>query len=387
MLTRPPDVSRRPGSSLAGWPPPAGRRARRLAAAAILLILVAVIGFAARSRWAGPGRPAPAAAAVPVSTAAVIRTDISARQVVSGTLGYQGAFAVVNELPAGIITWLPAAGQVVRRGQALYQLAGQAVTLLYGRVPAWRPFGPDMIPGPDIRELQQNLVALGFDPWHQITADGQFDWATAAAIDRWQLAHGWPETGTIPLGEVMFLTAPLRVAAVTAAMGTPAGPGAPVLTGTSDRPSVSVSLTVGGPAVRPGDQVAVTMPDGTTTVPGTVAAVGNVASTPTSAAPGTSGTQAAVIPVTIRIGASQLSPGLDQAPVQVAITEQRHRDVLAVPVTALLALPGGGYAVRTAGPEARLIPVTLGLFDDDAGLVEVTGPALAAGLTVAAAQG
>jgi peptidoglycan hydrolase-like protein with peptidoglycan-binding domain len=350
-----------------------------------LLILAASAGFAVRSLRPDAARPASAAAAVPVSTATVIRTDISARQVVSGTLGYQGLFTVVNELPAGIITWLPAVGQVVRRGQPLYQLAGQPVMLLYGRIPAWRAFGPGIGSGPDVHELQQNLAALGFDPWHQITAGGEFGWATAAAIDRWQLARGLAETGTIPLGEVTFLPGPLRVAAAAATIGTPAGPAAPVLTGTSDTPSVAVSLAVDGPAVQPGNAVTVTMPDGTTTVPGTVAAVGPVVTVQNPAAQGTASSQA-VIPVTIRIAGSW--PRLDQAPVQVAITEQEQPNVLAVPVTALLAQPGGGYAIRTsAGLASRLIPVTTGLFDDATGLVEVTGPDLAAGLKVEVALG
>jgi peptidoglycan hydrolase-like protein with peptidoglycan-binding domain len=355
------------------------------------VLLAAGAGFAAGSWPAGPARSA-SGAAVPVATAMVIRTDISARQVVSGTLGYQGSFTVANELPAGIITWLPATGQVIRRGQALYQLAGQNVTLLYGPVPVWRAFWPGMPPGPDVRELQHNLAVLGFDPGHDITANGEFGWATATAIERWQLAHGGPETGSIPLGEVVLLPGPLRVSAATAAIGTPAGPATSVLAGTSDRQDVSVSLAVGGPAVRPGNAVTVTMPDGTTTVPGTVTAVGQVASVSGTAGPGTAAqatgsSPAAVIPVAIRIAGSRIPAGLDQAPVQVAITAQRHQNVLAVPVTALLALPGGGYAVRTPGSSGRLIPVTTGLFDDDAGLVEVSGSGLAAGLTVQVAQG
>ena len=84
---------------------------------------------------------------------------------------------------------------------------------------------------------------------------------------------------------------------------------------------------------------------------------------------------------------SRIQAGLDQAPVQVAITQQLDRNVLAVPVTALLALPGGGYAVRLGTLSRRLIPVATGLFDDAAGLVEVAGPGLAAGLPVEVAQG
>ena len=73
-------------------------------------------------------------------------------------------------------------------------------------------------------------------------------------------------------------------------------------------------------------------------------------------ASGSGGSQAAAIPVTVTIRAA-IPAGLDQAPVQVAITQQRADGVLAVPVTALLALPGGGYAVQVRRPHGRLIPV------------------------------
>ena len=202
-------------------------------------------------------------------------------------------------------------------------------------------------------------------------------------------------SGSIPRGQVAFLPGPLRVTAVTQPLGGTVAAGTGVLTGTSLTPGVQVSLTVGGPAVHPGDRVLVTLPDGTTTIPGTVRSVGTVAAPPPGGA-GTSGAnqggQAAasgaaadVIPVTIVIGAP-VPAGLDQAPVQVAITEQRANSVLAVPVTALLAEPEGGYAVQVAGPRGLLIPVTTGIFDDASGLVAVSGPGLAPGLSVTVAQ-
>lgn len=350
------------------------------------LALAAAAGFTARGLWPGTARQAAVAADVPVSVATVIRTDVSARQVVAGTLGYQGAYSVVNEAPPGIITWLPGIGDVVRRGQPLCQLSGQPVTLFYGAVPAWRAFEPGMTTGPDVRELQRNLAVLGYDAG---PADGTFGWSTEAAVDRWQQSRGLLVTGTIPLGAVTFLPGSLRVTTVGVPLGAPAATGATMLSGTSGIAAVTVSLAVGGPAVQRGDPVLVTMPDGTAAIRGVVASVGRVATVQNAAsgAAGTTGAPSAAVPVTISIGAFRIPAGLDQAPVQVAITQQRDRNVLAAPVTALLALPGGGYAVRVSGPGHQLIPVTTGVFDDATGLVEVSGPGLAAGLTVEVAQG
>ena len=388
MSTPPPDPALAPGPSPGSPPGGSGQRALALVAAGVAFAVAA--GYAGHQLWPAAGHPVPHAA-VPVSTARVLRTDLAARQVVAGTLGYQGMFSVVSQLDAGVLTALPAPGDVIRRGQPLFALSGEPVTLLYGGVPAWRTFAAGMTPGPDVRELQRNLAALGFDPG---PADGGFGWSTQLAVERWQRARGVTVTGSIPLGTVAFLPGPLRVTATAQTLGALVTLGASVVSGTSLTPSVQVPLPVGGPAVRPGDQVLVTLPDGTTAVPGAVAAVGRVATTPAEgsggagAAPGgaSGGGQAAVISVTITVRAA-IPGGLDQAPVQVAITQQRADGVLAVPVTALLASPGGGYAVQAAGPHGRLIPVTTGLFDDATALVAVTGSGLTAGLPVEVGQG
>ena len=69
---------------------------------------------------------------------------------------------------------------------------------------------------------------------------------------------------------------------------------------------------------------------------------------------------------------------------QVSITTATVAGALIVPVDALLVLASGGYAVEVAGPDGarRLVPVTLGLFDDAAGTVQVSGTGLQAGQRV-----
>jgi multidrug efflux pump subunit AcrA (membrane-fusion protein) len=66
---------------------------------------------------------------------------------------------------------------------------------------------------------------------------------------------------------------------------------------------------------------------------------------------------------------------MEQAPVTVYITTATARGVLAVPVTALLARSPSGYVVEIAGPGStrRYVPVRPGIFDDNSGLVQVTG--------------
>jgi multidrug efflux pump subunit AcrA (membrane-fusion protein) len=88
----------------------------------------------------------------------------------------------------------------------------------------------------------------------------------------------------------------------------------------------------------------------------------------------------ATITVQVALADPRTAAGLDQAPVEVAITTGSVAGALVVPVNALLARPGGGYAVEVTGPDGHhLVGVTPGLFDDAAGLVQVSGTRLAAG--------
>ena len=128
--------------------------------------------------------------------------------------------------------------------------------------------------------------------------------------------------------------------------------------------------------VKAGDTVSITLPDGTTT-PGMVSSVGTVATTSGS------GPTAATIPVQVKLTDPKAAGTLDQAPVTVNITTASVKNVLAVPVGALLARSPGGYVVEVAGPgnTRRYVPVRPGIFDDTSGLVQVTG-ALAPGQRV-----
>ncbi len=174
--------------------------------------------------------------------------------------------------------------------------------------------------------------------------------------------------GSLSLGQVVFEPAALRIARVTGNLGGPAS--GPVLAATSDEHVVTIGLDTSQESeVRAGDTVTVTLPDGTTT-PGVISAVGTVAATSQSQAGGTVTT----IPVQVRLTDPGAAGTLDQAPVTVNITTATARGVLVVPVTALLAHPGG-YDVEVAGPgnTRHYVPVTVGISDQLNGLVQVTG--------------
>jgi len=374
---------------------------RPAALSAVAVVLLAAGGWAAYSTDLLRTHPAQAiTASIKTGTASVTRMDVRQQNSVFGTLGYAGNYSVIAPTgpaasggatgSASVITWLPTAGATVTRGEPAYATGGQPVPLFYGARPAWRDMVPGIAPGRDVRQLQRNLAVLGYGSGLGLVADGQFGTATELAVERWQHATGLPVTGTVPLGQVVFLPGPLLVSQQVAAVGGPVPNGTPIVQGTSTRPVVQLALDPSAvPTVRRGNRIIVTLPDGSAD-PGVITQVSRVAQIPPTGSQSQQGSgnqQPPTVPVTARL----LHPArgaLDQAQVQVAITSAEDRGVLAVPITALLPQPGGRFAVvvvsSTAGRTLRrTVPVLTGLFDDVAGVVEVSGPGLAAGQHVA----
>jgi hypothetical protein len=199
---------------------------------------------------------------------------------------------------------------------------------------------------------------------------------------------GLTRSGSLNLGQAVFLPSAVRVTAVSGELGGTAQPGQPVLEGTSTAREVTVDLDAGLQSeVKPGDGVAITLPDSSTT-PGVVTSVGTVATTPSSMGTGggsSEGGDGSNPTVTVEIAPTDpaAAGSLDQAPVTVSITNATAPDALVVPINALVALSGGGYAleaVDSAGVH-QLIDVSVGLVDDADNLVQVTGSG-GSGLTV-----
>ena len=379
----------------------ADRGPRRSRAAAVALPVLAA-GLTAGALLGvialRPPRPADASA-THTGTAPVVRTNLTNTVQVAGSLGYAGSYSVVNQSAGTAYTALPAVGAIIRRGQRAYEVDGAPVTLFYGSRPEWRALSEGVMPGPDITQLDRNLIALGYGTYLSISE--YFTAATAYAVELWQQAAGLPVTGTVPLGQIAFAPGPLRITSVIPSLGSPPQPGSAVLTATSSVAVVTAQLPVTQEyLVRPGNQVTVTLPDGVTTTPGVVTAVSSVATAASDgqsggASPGPPGSGGSgsggsgggqdTVAMTVRLVHPAVTGNLDQAPVTVNIVTARAQDVLAVPVSALVALAGGGYAVevtRGSGSHAtsQLVPVRTGLFSDT--LVQVSGAAITAGLEV-----
>jgi Putative peptidoglycan binding domain len=365
--------------------PRARKRRRRLLAGTAVLVLVAAAGVVVAATdpfdSSGESRGAAGASTTNTALATVRQGPLSAQVNQNGTLSYAAQadgspYSVVNQA-SGTYTWLPSAGRVIDCGRVLYRVEETPVVLLCGRTPAYRDLA-EGDSGRDVRQLNRNLVRLGYaDRADLDPSSDEFGSETAAALERLQDKLGVDQTGSLDLGEAVFLPGPLRMTKVTARLGTRAAPGVEVAQATSTKRQVTVDLSASQQAqVKVGDRAQVTLPDNRTT-PGVVTRIGRVATSSDDTGSGSagSGSSTATIPIHITLKRPKAAGSLDQAPVQVQITTAGVKRALIVPVTALVGQAGGGFAVETVDAQGvhQLVPVTLGLFDDANGLVQVSG--------------
>ncbi|AHH96542.1 peptidoglycan-binding protein [Kutzneria albida] len=329
-----------------------------------VLAVTATAGVLAYT-WTATGPPSAGAGPAPAQTVAIVRADLSDTREVAGTLGY-GAETPLKGHKAGTITWLPQVGGEIDRGKVLYKVDEQPVLALFGDTPLYRKLDTPGTKGKDVKVLEANLAALGYSPG---TVDEEFTAATSAAVKKWQRANGVKETGAVDPGDVVVLQAKSRISAVKAQLGDPAEGELLSVTGTST--AVTVPLDPGQVSLAAKDaKVGVTLPTGKQVL-GTVAQVG----TSVQSGKGSDPNSSPKVTVTITLD----EPGnFESAPVRVQFTTETHKGVLAVPITALVALREGGYAVQVRG--GGLVAVKTGLFSQ--GRVEITGSGLVEGTQV-----
>ncbi|MEU5993653.1 peptidoglycan-binding protein [Spirillospora sp. NPDC047418] len=333
---------------------------RRIAVAGGVAVVVVVGGGSVLAWTAGDGE-ATSAHGVRLGTAVVSRGDLVDTETVDGKLTYDDVREVWTGA-SGVVTWAPKQGATVKRGGTLLKVAGKPVTLMYGGSPMYRTLR-DGMSGKDVRQLEQNLRALGYGG---MTVDDEFTGATEAAVQDWQDDRGLAQSGTVDASQVVFLGGAVRVREVKAPEGKRVGQGQPVLAVAGTKRVVHVDLDADKQDLaKEGAEVSVELPGGKT-VRGKIAEVSGVAEST-----GSGQEKKTTVGVDISIGGAETGR-LDEAPVSVELESERKKDVLSVPVEALLALREGGFGVEVVDETGRrLVPVEVGAFGG--GRVEVTG--------------
>lgn len=329
-------------------------RKRLLAGMVTSIVVIVVAGVA----LVAGGTDAPEATTDAVDYATVKRTDLVSVTTLDGEVASKEGPTILGHLN-GTITWLAAEGTKVDRGQTLYAVDGLPVVLFFGSTPAFRDFGGTMT-GNDVRQLEENLEALGFETG---AVDTTFTSTTASAVKSWQDSLGLPEDGVVELGRIVFAPSAVTVAEHSKDVGAAARDGEEVMSTESSERVVSVTLEEGDEVVA-GDTVSIVLPDNTK-APAKVTSVDSAPSEQTGEGGSTTATVVPDDPAAL----GDVEEGAD---LDIEIVEAERSNVLVVPVTALLARQSGGYAVEVrSGSGTKLVGVEPGLYADD--LVEITG--------------
>jgi peptidoglycan hydrolase-like protein with peptidoglycan-binding domain len=329
-----------------------------------------------------------------ISTTTIARETLVDVTTAPGRLGF-GPEQLVESRLTGTVTGVPPAGTVVERGEVLFRINDTPVILLYGTLPAYRALTagqPGIVAGEpstsessavttkatkgaDVRQFETNLKALGYN----LTVDDKYTEQTAVAVRRWQKDLSLEQSGVVELGRVFYSPGPLRVARHRLAPGAVAT--GPVLACTGAARLVTAKLPAYEATVAKVHSKAKTVLASGKELTGTVISVA------ATAAEEEQGSQGAEPELTVVVSPDDPAAldGFDDGPVRVQFVAQERKDVLVVPVGALLALAEGGYGLEIVdGGNSRIVAVTPGLFSN--GKVEVSGPLIKDGMTVGMAR-
>lgn len=310
------------------------------------------------------------------ATDTVQKGTLSGETSLSANLKYADPHGLTSQHD-GVLTGLPAAGDVLGLGARLYTVGNQSAFLMRGAMPAWRDLSIDTTNGVDVLQLEQSLKELGF---FSDEPDQHFNWTPHKAVVSWQKSVGLPQDGIFPLGRVLFEKGDLRVGQSSARLGDQVSSGSEIYkaTSTSQVVSANVALADQGLAVV-GAKATLHMPDGTSTT-GTISSVG----TPIDkAGSGSDSAPTRVIPIEIAPDDPAAVSKWQEASITIGLPSQSKEDVLSVPVGALLALDSQTFGLEIVGSDGTVkrVPVTPGLFA--AGRVEVSGDGVHEGDRVA----
>jgi len=313
-------------------------------------------------------------------------TDVAQFETALAALGYDG-FTVddtfSNATEGAVTDWQEDIGAeddgIVDLGEVYFILGPSIVTQVTpvgtqvgsGQVAVTLATEP-LSPGVDVAQLEASLVALGYG--EDVVVDETFTSETRAAVLAWQDEVGADVDGIVDLGEIYFSAGPLRISDQLASIGATVGNGSPVLGVTAADIVVKVDLPADDQGlVSVGDRVTVVLPSNAE-VAATVDSVATVASFDQQGN--------AVFEVVISLDDPAAAAGLDEAPVDVDVVSDSVSDVVAVPVSALIALSEGGYAVEVQQSDLSrvLVAVEPGFYAD--GLVEVAATQLQPGMMV-----
>ena len=343
---------------------------------AVLAILA--IGALTLSACSGANADAQAPQSFDGATATVTKGDLVGETTVQGTLHYADSFTLKSAFE-GVVTALPTPGTTLTQGSHVSTVAGKNTYQRLGSTAAGGACEGGLSDGEDVTQLEASLSELGY---FEATPNAHFDWNTIAAIKKWQKALTLPQSGSLPLGTVLFAPEDLRIGALKARVGDNATMETELFTASSSRQVISANLKLSDQALGVvGNSVTVRLPGSATTTTGTITSV-EPPREKASEEGSKETTKERIIPITVTPDDTSALEGLQEASVSLGLTSQTRTGVLSVPLGALVALSSDQFGVEVVDEkgEIRRVPVTVGLFAGDR--VEVSGDEIAEGQRV-----
>lgn len=413
-------------TGMAGEPErPKRRRSRWLTIGlpvAVIVVAGAIVGGVLLSNSSSSSSSTSTTAAL--NYGRVHQTTVSQTQTLSGTIAYTATQTITNRLSttsststaatastssksattststssgsssstssgSDTLTTMASVGSVIKVGGTFFTIDEQPVVAMYGTLPAYRDM-EDGDTGTDITQLQQSLEDLGYNPGG---VDGTFGSGTVTAVEAWQTAEGLTVDGIVHLGQVVFVPGVSRVISQVATIGDTASSGTAILSIGPESPIVttSESSTQLG-LLSQGQSVDVQLPDNSIVV-GKVTSVGAASSSSSSSSSGSSASggsssSSSSTSITIALDNPALGNSIAGSSVNVIVTTASVKDVLAVPLGALLATSSGDFIVQVPDATGSLanVSVTPTIYDDTSGIVAVPGARLTPGERVVVAS-
>lgn len=261
-----------------------------------------------------------------------------------GTIEYDGEV----DVDLGEIVFLPGPAQVVDVFSAPGNSAGGVVLNVSSG---------DSAVGIDVIQLEEAMAALGYDAEGAMVADGVYTLETYQAVLEFQAAVGLEQDGIINLGEIVFLPDSVLITNQIATLGSSVGQGSPILGISLSEKVIRIDLPADEQGLLTvGDAVIIELPDNTE-VAATVASISETAEESPY-------TGQVFFETVINLDNPSDADGLDEAPVDVIVVSDSVKNVIAVPVSALVALLEGGYAVEIddGNGNTQYIGVEIGFF-------------------------
>ena len=182
-----------------------------------------------------------AADRVPVSltTVDVARQDLVLYDETTATLQFTSSVTVSSPV-AGTVTTIVDEGDTIRAGSVVATIDGAPVVALVGDVPGWRDLSTSSSDGVDVRQLELNLVALGFDPGGTIVIDEEYDEATGDAVTRWEESLGLDADDEVDQSQVVYIGGTVLVDDVPVTVGASVSSGGSLVGGRQTERMVQV---------------------------------------------------------------------------------------------------------------------------------------------------